>query len=113
MVSSGLPEYLIQLTGARQIGRINPDGFYLYQVPGTHDLLRPVVNFKEGFPISLKSQQNEFYYSGDDERGLVIFIGDEPHMDIERYSAAVLDAAEALNVKRIVGLWGCVWRIAL
>jgi hypothetical protein len=106
MVSSGLPEYLIQLTGARQIGRINPDGFYLYQVPGTHDLLRPVVNFNEGFPVSLKSQQNEFYYSGNDERGLVIFIGDEPHMDIERYSAAVLGAAEALNVKRIVGMGG-------
>jgi predicted ATP-grasp superfamily ATP-dependent carboligase len=106
MVSSGLPEYLIQLTHARQIGGIRPDGFYLYQVPGTHDLLRPVVNFNEGFPVTLKSQRNEFYYSGNDERGLVIFIGDEPHMDIERYTSAVLDAAEALNVKRIVGMGG-------
>jgi len=105
-VSSGLPEYLIQLMGARQIGRIIPDGFYLFQVPGTHDLLRPVVNFNEGFPVSLKSQKNELFYSGSDESGLVIFIGDEPHMDIERYCGAVLDAAEALNVKRIVGMGG-------
>jgi predicted ATP-grasp superfamily ATP-dependent carboligase len=106
MVSSGLPEYLVQITGARQIGKINPDGFYLFQVPGTHDLLRPVVNFKDGFPVSLNPQKNEFYYTGDDEHGLIIFIGDEPHMDIERYTQAVLDAAEAFNVKRIVGVGG-------
>jgi hypothetical protein len=106
MVSSGLPEYLVRLTNARQVGRILPDGFYLYQVPGTHDLLRPVVNFNEGFPVSLQGQRNEFYYSGDEDKGLVIFIGDEPHMDIERYCSVILDAAEALKVKRIVGMGG-------
>jgi hypothetical protein len=106
MVSSGLPEYLVQLTGARRIGTIRPDGFYLYQVPGTHDLLRPVVDFNEGFPVSLKAQRNELYYSGDDERGLVILIGDEPHMDIERYCTVVLDVAEVLNVRRMIGMGG-------
>jgi hypothetical protein len=106
MVSSGLPEYLVQLTGARRIGTIRPDGFYLYQVPGTHDLLRPVVDYNEGFPVSLKAQRNELYYSGDDERGLVILIGDEPHMDIERYCTVVLDVAEVLNVRRMIGMGG-------
>src|SRR5690606_5346996 len=38
-VSSGLPQYLIQQTGARKIGQIRPDGFYLFQIPGTHDLV--------------------------------------------------------------------------
>lgn len=106
MVSSALPNYIIKSMNARQIGRIIPAGFYLYQVPGTHDLLRPVVQFAEGFPISLASPRNEFYYAGDDERGFVIFLGDEPHMDIERYCNAILDAAEVLNIRRIVGMGG-------
>ena len=32
-ISSGLPEYLIELTNAHKIGEIRPDGFYLFQVP--------------------------------------------------------------------------------
>lgn len=105
-VSSALPNYLIKSMKARQIGRIIPAGFYLYQVPGTHDLLRPTVNFKEGFPVYLESQKNDFYYSGNDERGFVVFLGDEPHMDIERYCSAILSAAQMLNVRRIVGMGG-------
>ena len=55
-VSSGLPEYLVTLLGAEPIGTIKSDGFYLFQVPGTYDLMRPVVTFEEGFPKSLESQ---------------------------------------------------------
>ncbi|MBI5671321.1 MAG: PAC2 family protein [Chloroflexi bacterium] len=105
-VSSGLPLYLVQHTKARRIGTMKPDGFYLFQIPGTHDLVRPVVKFDEGYPRSLETQRNEFYYTGDSQRGVVIFLGDEPHMDIERYVAAILDAAQSLGVKRIVGLGG-------
>ncbi len=105
-VSSGLPQYLIQQTGATKIGQIRPDGFYIFQVPGTHDLMRPVVKFNQGFPESLETQQNEFYYTGNKQRGVVIFLGDEPHLDIERYTSTLLDAASTLGVKRIIGLGG-------
>ncbi len=105
-VSSGLPQYLIQLSAAKKIGQIRPDGFYIFQVPGMHDLMRPVVKFNNGYPESLQTQQNEFYYAGDRQRGVVIFIGDEPHLDIERYVAALLEAAKTLGVKRIIGLGG-------
>lgn len=105
-VSSGLPEYLIQRTGAHKIGEIRPGGFYLFQVPGTHDLVRPVVKFEDGFPVSLQTPVNELYYTGDEQRGIVFFLGDEPHLDIERYIEAFLDAAQLLNVRRIVSLGG-------
>lgn len=105
-VSSGLPEYLVQQTRAQSIGRIKPDGFYLFQVPGTHDLVRPVVRFSDGYPESLEAPRNDFYYHRDGPRGVVIFMGDEPHMDIERYIAALLQAARFLNVKRIIGFGG-------
>jgi proteasome assembly chaperone (PAC2) family protein len=105
-ISSGLPQYLVQQTGARQIGQIRADGFYLYQFPGTHDLVRPVIKFEQGFPQSLQMQRNELFYAGDDKRGVVFLIGDEPHMDIERYVGALLEAARTLKVKRMIGLGG-------
>lgn len=105
-ISSSLPRYLMQETKARKIGQIRPDGFYLFQIPGTHDLVRPIVKFDEGYPKSLEKRENEFYYTGDEQRGIVFFLGDEPHLDIERYVATFLEAARALNVKRIIGLGG-------
>jgi len=105
-VSSGLPEYLIQQSRAQAIGQIKPDGFYLFQVPGTHDLVRPVVRFVDGYPETLETQQNNFYFHRDGDRGVVIFRGDEPHMDIDRYVSSLLQAARSMNVRRIVGLGG-------
>ncbi len=105
-VSSGLPEYLFQKANAHPIGAIRPGGFYLFQIPGTHNLLRPVVKFSDGFPESLEAQRNDLYFAGTEKRGLVYFLGDEPHLDIERYIADFLEAAETLNVKRIIGLGG-------
>jgi proteasome assembly chaperone (PAC2) family protein len=105
-VSSSLPEYLISMTGARAIGEIKSDGFYLFQIPGTHNLVRPVVKFDQGFPISLGAQENRFYYTENSQRGVVIFLGDEPHLDGERYVHTLLEAARKLHVKRIVGLGG-------
>lgn len=104
--SSGLPQYLIEKTKARRIGTIHPGGFYLFQFPGTHDLVRPAVKFNQGFPEYLQSQRNEFYLAEVGNNSLVIFIGDEPHMDVERYIAAILDAGVSMNVKRIIGLGG-------
>ena len=103
--SSSLPEYLIAQTSARRIGSIHPRAFTV-PIPGTHDLVRPVIEFDEGFPESLSTPSNEFYYTGDERHGTVIFLGDEPHLDIDRYIAALLEAAQTLGVKRIVSLGG-------
>jgi hypothetical protein len=73
-VSSGLPEYLIQRTKAKRIGAIGPDGFYLFQFPGTHDLVRPVVKFNQGYPEALEIPKNEIFYSGNEQRGMIFFI---------------------------------------
>jgi proteasome assembly chaperone (PAC2) family protein len=105
-ISSSLPRYLARKSSARQIGTIRPDGFYLFQFPGTHDLVRPVVKFDEGHPESLSTPSNELFYAGDERRGYVYFIGDEPHLDAERYVATFLEAARQLGVKRIVTFGG-------
>src|SRR5687767_7086488 len=95
--SSGLPHDLVQQARAHKIGKLKDGGFYFFQMPGTHDLVRPLVRFKEGYPQTLETPRNEFYYTGDEEHGTVIFIGDEPHLDVERYTASILDAAQKLN----------------
>lgn len=105
-VSSGLPQYLIEQLRARLIGRIAPDQFYLFQIPGTHHLLRPEVKLHEGYRVALRHKKNEFYYAGDERRGLVIFLGDEPHLNAERYADAFLDVVQALNVKRVIAVGG-------
>jgi proteasome assembly chaperone (PAC2) family protein len=104
--SSGLPQYLIEQTGAQKIGSIRPDGFYIFQIPGTHDLVRPIVKFKDGYPESLQTRDNELYYAEHNGRGILIFLGDEPQLDIERYVAAFLHVAKSLGVKRIVSFGG-------
>lgn len=105
-VSSGLPQYLIEHTRAAKIGSLQPEGYYLFQVPGTHHLLRPQIRLEDGYRRELEVRRNEFFYAGDATRGLVIFLGDEPHMNVERYAEAFFAAVKALNVHRIIGLGG-------
>jgi proteasome assembly chaperone (PAC2) family protein len=64
------------------------------------------VKFNNGYPEFIETERNEFFYAGDNKKGLVIFLGDEPHMDVDRYVNSILDAAEKFQVKRIVGLGG-------
>ena len=105
-VSTELPRYLIQHTHARLIGHIKPDPFYIFQIPGTHGFLRPEIKMEDGYRRSLTTHKNEVYYVGDDRRGLVIFIGEEPHLGGERYAEAFFNLAQELGVQRVCALGG-------
>jgi len=105
-VSSGLPKYLVEKLGARKIGGIRSDGFYLFQTPVSQFLFRPRFKFEEGYRKEIVTYQNDIYYWGNDQRGLLLFLGDEPHMNAERYAEAFFDLAKALNVKRIAAVGG-------
>lgn len=105
-ISSNLPEYLIDYTNATKIGEINSDGFYLFQIPGTHYLFRPEIELKNGYRKSLSSKKNEFFYTENEGTGLVIFLGDEPHLNVEGYAQAFFEAVIELDVARVAGLGG-------
>ncbi len=105
-ISSGLPLYLIHKLNAKKIGEITDDGFYLFQLPGAHHFLRPEIHLKDGYRQSLDKPKNEFYYTGDDEKGLVIFLGEEPHLKADRYVTAFLDAVQNMGVKRVAAVGG-------
>ena len=105
-ISSGLIEYIVEQTNAKKIGSFRSNGFYIFQIPGTHDLIRPIIKFKNGYPEFLENEKNEFFYSGDENKGLILFLGDEPHMDAERYINTLLEIVKKTNVKRIISLGG-------
>ncbi len=105
-ISSGLPQYLIQRCQARKIGEISSEGFYLFQLPGAHHFLRPEIKLEDGYRTELRPRRNEFYYASFGNKGLVIFLGDEPHMNIDPYAEAFFAAAKQLGVKRVIGLGG-------
>jgi len=104
--SSGLPQYLIEQTDARRIGAIKSDEFYLFQIPGTHHLFRPEIRLDEGYRQELRIRKNEFFYSGNGRKGLVIFLGEEPHLNVERYAEAFFHAAKELGVRRVAAVGG-------
>ena len=105
-VSSELPRYLVDRLAARRIGQIRPQGFYMFQVPGTHHFLRPEVKLEAGHRKELTRRTNEFYYAESAGKGLVIFRGEEPHLNAEGYADAFFDAVEALGVRRVLALGG-------
>jgi len=105
-VSSGLPEYLIEQTGAQKIRAIKSDDFYLFQFPGGHHFLRPEIKLKEGYRQEFINKSNDLFYAGDGHKGLAIFLGDEPHLKADQYVEAFLDLVEELGVRRVVALGG-------
>ncbi len=105
-VSSGLPPYLIDHLKAQKIGEMDPDGFYLFQIPGTHHLLRPEVHFEDGYSKAISLPKNEFHYVRLGQKGLVLFTGDEPHMNADRYADGLFHAAKELNVRRLAVVGG-------
>ncbi len=105
-ISSGLPEYLIAHYEGRKIGEIHDDGFYLFQIPGTHHFLRPEIQLEDGYRKAMSRNENEVYFFGNEEKGLIVFLGTEPHMNVDRYATAFYAAAKELGVKRIVAVGG-------
>jgi proteasome assembly chaperone (PAC2) family protein len=104
--SSALPQYLIDQTRARKIGEIKSESFYIFQLPGTHSLFRPEIKLEEGYRAELKSKRNEIFYSGNENKGLLIFLGDEPHLRVERYAEAFFNIVKELKVKRVAVVGG-------
>jgi predicted ATP-grasp superfamily ATP-dependent carboligase len=105
-VSSGLPLYLVEQTHARKIAEIQSDGFYLFQIPGTHHLLRPIVKLDDGHRERIEERYNEFFYAGDDEQGFVVFMGEEPHLQEEEYAEAFFDVVAELGIERVAAVAG-------
>jgi proteasome assembly chaperone (PAC2) family protein len=104
--SSELPKYLIEQLRARKIGALKADPFYVFQVPGTHALFRPEIKLEDGYRVELRVKQNEIYFAENGDKPVFIFLGDEPQLNIERYTEAFFSLVKEFHVSRVIALGG-------
>lgn len=105
-ISSGLPRYLIDKLGAREIGEFGPEVgkmCFPFQVPGTHGAYRPRVAYEDGLPSRAMHRRNYFFSTGD---GLIIFLGEEPWMRLDIYGQAFFSAVKQLGIQKTVAVEG-------
>ena len=69
-------------------------------------MFRPGMKFEDGYRTEMSGPRNDVYYWSNGKKGLVIFIGDEPHLNIEQYSEAFFEIASELGVKRVAATGG-------
>ena len=105
-ISSGLPRFLIDQTGAKRIGEMSLEVSkmcYPFQVPGTHDMYRPTAVYHEGLPTGEMTRENNFYDAGN---GLILFLGEEPWFRIDIYGEAFFQAVQELGIAQTVAVEG-------
>jgi proteasome assembly chaperone (PAC2) family protein len=101
-VSTGVVKWLVREFGAQAFAQIEPDGFYLYNFPGSMEvaaLFRPHTKIEDGLITALELPRNIFYCSEADN--LILFRGQEPSFRWETYVDIILDVAATFEVKMI------------
>ncbi len=102
-VSTGTVKRLVHLLEAQPVAHIDPEPFYLYNVPGSMEiaaLFRPHVEIEEGLIKSINMPENTFY--AQPAANLVLFIGKEPNLRWRTFGECVLEFASHVGVRRIL-----------
>ena len=102
-VSTGTVERLVGLFDAEVIADIDPEEFYIYNLPGSMELsamFRPHIEIEEGIIQRNEFPTNQFYCheAGD----LLFFIGKEPNMRWRQFGDCIFDFSTKLGVQRII-----------
>jgi proteasome assembly chaperone (PAC2) family protein len=108
-VSTGSIDYLRQSLGARKFAHIEPQGFYVYQIPSAtpEQTLRPRTRIEEGVVKRLDLPKNEFsFWKSGTGHDLILFSGVEPNLDWPEFAQAILDVARRFQAPRIYTLGG-------
>ena len=102
-VSTGTVERLIEQLEARPFARIDPEGYYIYNFPGSMELVslfRPPIRVEQGRLESIEMPGNRFYC--DEQRGLVLFVGREPNLYWRSFGDCIFELTRTVGVKRIL-----------
>ena len=108
-VSTGTVKRLVDLLGARPVAEIDPEPFYIYNLPGPMDvaaLFRPGVEIEDGLIRSIEMPAGTFYCH--EPAKLVLFLGKEPNLRWREFGDCVLELARRVGVRRVlfVGSFG-------
>ena len=102
-VSTGSVRAIMGRREVRQIGRIEPDDFYLYNFPGSMEvaaLFRPNVKYEGGVVTEFDLPANIFW--ADEASNLVFFVGKEPNLRWQAFSDCIFALAKQVGVTRIL-----------
>jgi proteasome assembly chaperone (PAC2) family protein len=102
-VSTGTVTRLVQLTGAQPFADIDPDPFYIYNLPGSMEvaaLFRPYIQIRDGLMRMLDLPTNVFHFQ--QVANLVLFVGKEPNLRWRQFGECILRLAADVGVRRIV-----------
>jgi proteasome assembly chaperone (PAC2) family protein len=101
-VSTGTIKCLIDDLGAERFAEINPEGFYIYNFPGSMEissLFRPHARIKNGLVVSYEAPKNEFFST--ENADLILFLGKEPNLLWEEFADCILSLCAEFGVKMI------------
>lgn len=101
-ISTGTVKYLIGKFEAEKFGYIDPEGFYIYNFPGSKEistLVRPHVRIQNGLIQNYMPPQNNFYCA--EEENLILFIGKEPNMAWGQYADCIFNICNIYDVSWI------------
>jgi len=101
-VATGTVQHLINAVGAERIAEIKPEGFYIYNFPGSMDisaLFRPHALIVDGLVTLCDFPENVFH--ADEATGLVLLCGKEPNLNWEDFADCVFTLASELAVEML------------
>jgi len=101
-VSTGTVRCLIDQLGAQRLAEIEPEGFYIYNFPGSMEitaLFRPHTKIQDGLIKSCEIPADAFFYS--EENDLILFLGKEPNLQWEEFAECIFSLCEQFGVKML------------
>lgn len=102
-VSTGSVRAIMGRRDVRQVARIEPDDFYLYNFPGSMEvatLFRPHVKYEDGVVTEFDLPTNIFW--ADESANLVFFVGKEPNLRWQAFADCIFALAKRVGVSRII-----------
>ena len=98
-VSTGTVEWLTAALGAQEVATIAPDGFYIYNFPGSMEisaLFRTYARIQDGTLTALQPPENTLWCSA--EHQLILFRGKEPNFNWREFADYLFSFVAAAGV---------------
>lgn len=101
-VSTDTIDHLAQAVRAERLGRIDPEDFYIYNIPGSMEvaaMFRPHAKIEDGLVTAYDPPSTDLWYS--EAHNLVLAKGREPNLRWAQWADCLLAAAERCDVRRV------------
>jgi proteasome assembly chaperone (PAC2) family protein len=102
-VSTGSVRAIMGRREVRQVARVEPDNFYIYNFPGSMEiaaLFRPHVTYDDGVVTQFDIPSNVFW--ADEASNLVFFVGREPNLRWQAFADCIFSLIKRVGVSRII-----------